>query len=331
MAMNHSVYKTTCNDIYKNLATEAYLMESCGDRNVLFIWQNKPTVVIGRYQNPFLECDLQKMKEKGICLSRRFSGGGAVFHDLGNLCFTMICPQDRYDKDWNYSVVLDALQRCGIKASVSGRNDILVDGFKVSGSAFQIKGKKACHHGTLLVDCDMSQLPAVLTPNKQKLESHGIKSVSSRVSNLKAIRPDVTIEMISNCLIEAFNDKCDDQDDNEVIVLNDSLILTNDVIKETYELLSSDDWLYGNTPRFADRLYGRTSRGDVVFQLDVDKATITKAEIFSDNLSTEDVELLMKTLEGLRYDSENLLKRAEKSDNVYVSESLAILAHLIQE
>ncbi|MBO4410146.1 MAG: lipoate--protein ligase, partial [Spirochaetales bacterium] len=207
--MKPAVYTTSCHDIHSNLAAEAFLMErSKADEYILYLWQNRPTVVIGRYQNPFMECDLARMESDGVKLSRRFSGGGAVYHDMGNLCFTFISPKESYDKDRNFRIVISALGALGVEACTSGRNDILAGGFKVSGNAFQIKGGKACHHGTLLVDCDMSRLPRYLTPDATKLEAHGVRSVASRVRNLKEIRPDITIGALEEQLVRSFSEEC---------------------------------------------------------------------------------------------------------------------------
>lgn len=205
MRNSFPIYVAEGTDVHFNLATEAYLMERTEkDSTALFLWQNSPTVVIGRYQNPFLECDLPAMKADSVKLARRFSGGGAVYHDLGNLCFTFISGRKLYDKNWNFNIIIAALKRFGIESRQSGRNDLLANGLKISGNAFQLTVDKACHHGTLLVNCDMTKLPRYLTPDKKKLEAHGVRSVSSRVANLVSINPDITVDSLKDAIIDEF-------------------------------------------------------------------------------------------------------------------------------
>jgi lipoate-protein ligase A len=159
--------------------------------STLFLWRNRPCIVIGRWQNPWKECDHSKMQGKEVKLARRRSGGGAVYQDLGNTCFTFIHPIPEGGfamdtKEINNKILLKALKNLGITAEVSGRNDILVDGFKVSGSAYKanLGMKRSLHHGTMLVDVNLDDLKTYLNPDKPKLESKGVDSVIKRVANL---------------------------------------------------------------------------------------------------------------------------------------------------
>lgn len=317
-------------NIHFNLATEAYLMEKHqSGSTTLFLWQNSPTVVIGRYQNPFLECDLNAMKADNVILSRRFSGGGAVYHDLGNLCFTFISDRKLYDKDWNFKIIIQALKRLGIESQQSGRNDLLADGFKISGNAFQLTVDKACHHGTLLVNCDMTRLPRYLTPDKKKLEAHGVRSVSSRVANLVSINPDITVESLKSAIVGEF--KAQTGADCKLCTLDMKTMLKQPSFVSVYEKLSSDDWNLGKTPRFKDLLSGRNSYGSFTFQLDVDKAIITSALVFTDSLQTEEVENLKGALIGLPYDSKTIKERADKESDSFIKEALILLSDLISK
>ncbi len=321
------IYRTDVNDIHFNLAVEAHLMDTLDrDDTALFLWRNSPTVVIGRYQNPFLECDLGAMERDGVVLARRFSGGGAVYHDLGNLCFTFIGPrQESQDWSWNFSVVCSALERLGIKASVSGRNDIVVEGCKVSGNAFQITKDRACHHGTLLVDCDMERLPLYLTPDKRKLEAHGVKSVKSRVANLVSYNKDIDVDSVASALMQAFREKIGF--DCGVEVLGRDCLGPDSV----YGKLCSRQWNLGQTPRFKDLLSGRNGFGSISFQLDVDKAVITGAQVFTDSLQTEGVPLLESVLVGLEYSPRALALRAGKEKDPFVREALVLLSDLVSQ
>ena len=188
-----------------NLAIEEYLVENVKDNEViLYLWQNKDTVVIGSNQNPWKECNIEKMKDGDIKLARRLSGGGAVFHDVGNLNFTFLMGKDLYNQDQQLRVILDAVNSYGFNAEFSGRNDILIDGRKFSGNAYFFGDTSSYHHGTLLVDADMLKLTEYLNPSKQKIVSNGVDSVKSRVVNLKSIKDSITIEDLKSSLVKSF-------------------------------------------------------------------------------------------------------------------------------
>ena len=170
-----------------NLAVEECIFRQMDPaQRVLFLWRNANTVVIGRAQNPWKECNTRRMEEDGVTLARRSSGGGAVFHDLGNSCFTFMAGKPGYDKSVSTTIVIDALARLGVSAFASGRNDLLVatpDGDrKVSGSAYRETHDRGFHHGTLLLDADLGRLAHYLNPDPKKLAAKGISSVRSRVA-----------------------------------------------------------------------------------------------------------------------------------------------------
>ena len=197
--------RTGGTDPYENLATEACLMKHCPqDSAILYLWQNEKTVVIGKNQNPWKECDLPLLQDDGIRLARRKSGGGAVYHDLGNLNFTFLLPLSDYDPLRQLDVICSALRRFGISAQRTGRNDITVDGRKVSGSAFQKSGGIGCHHGTLLVASDVEKMSRYLRPSAEKLQTKGVDSVRSRVVNLQALFPELSVENLAAAVKEAF-------------------------------------------------------------------------------------------------------------------------------
>lgn len=177
-------------DPYKNLALEAWLFENGRQDVWLYLWQNQHTVVIGRNQNAWKECRLSALEADGGKLARRGSGGGAVYHDVGNLNFTFILPRDVYDLRRQLGVILAAMERLGIPARFTGRNDLVTqDGAKFSGNAFQFSAHTALHHGTILVAADMGALSQYLAPSKAKLAAKGVDSVRSRVCNLNTLRP----------------------------------------------------------------------------------------------------------------------------------------------
>ncbi|MSL24517.1 lipoate--protein ligase LplA, partial [Escherichia coli] len=196
-------------DPWFNLAVEECIFRQMpATQRVLFLWRNADTVVIGRAQNPWKECNTRRMEEDNVRLARRSSGGGAVFHDLGNTCFTFMAGKPEYDKTISTSIVLNALNALGVSAEASGRNDLVVKTAegdrKVSGSAYRETKDRGFHHGTLLLNADLSRLANYLNPDKKKLAAKGITSVRSRVTNLTELLPGITHEQVCEAITEAF-------------------------------------------------------------------------------------------------------------------------------
>ena len=204
------------NEIFFNLATEEYIYEHLNIINpVLFLWRNNKTIIIGKHQNPWKECRVQLLDQDGVVLARRKSGGGCVYQDLGNSVFSFINPINDFSKEdyktMNNSILINSLNRFGFNASPSGRNDLHVDGHKVSGSAYKLSlgkkdgsGKKALHHGTMLLDLDLNALEKYLSPNKLKLISKGVDSVKGRVINLTKLNPSINHDNFCTALAEEF-------------------------------------------------------------------------------------------------------------------------------
>ena len=180
------VVRTGCTDPYVNLAAEEYLTMNAEDGAMtLFLWQNARTVVIGRNQNPWRECDVESIKRDGISLARRMSGGGAVYHDMGNLNFTFIARDGLFDISKQTDVILHACRLLGINASKTGRNDLTVAERKFSGHAYFSSGGFNYHHGTIMMDVAADDLSKYLNVSEAKLKSKGVASVISRVTNLR--------------------------------------------------------------------------------------------------------------------------------------------------
>ena len=188
-----------------NMAFDEYALQQLTlDEPLFFLWQNRPAVIIGLNQNAYAEVDLDYLKQNDIALVRRVTGGGAVYHDLGNLNYTIVGRAADLNRDYpEYTrYMLHALQSLGVEAELSGRNDILVDGHKVSGYAKRVYKDRLMVHGTLMFDVDLEVLERALTPPIGKLESKGIASVRSRVTNLRECLPDVADIEDFKCRLE---------------------------------------------------------------------------------------------------------------------------------
>lgn len=296
-------------DPWFNIATEDWIFRDMltdselENTKILFLWRNDNTVVIGRFQNPWTECNTEKMEADGIKLARRQSGGGAVFHDLGNTNFTFLSGKASFDKSVNNKIITNAINSFGLKAYASGRNDLIVETDegekKFSGSAFKETKDRSFHHGTVLINADMSKLSQYLNPNKKKLESKGITSVRARVANLLELNPEITHETVCARIIEEFFKHY--QSECEIEVLDHQYLLSIPRLKQHYEKMSDWSWRFGEAPKFNHQMTERFAWGTMEVHLDVQNAVIENAQIFSDSLHPEMIEQLMASLKNLSY------------------------------
>jgi len=306
------VFHSNSTNPWFNLATEDWIFRDMDPQiPILFLWRNAPTVVIGRFQNPWAECDLDKMKQDQVKLTRRQSGGGAVYHDLNNSCFTFMSSKEDYSQKINNQILVNALSKFDIKAIPSGRNDILVGDRKVSGSAFKETKDRKFHHGTMLLKTDLSKLASYLKPKKKKLESKGINSVRSRVANLTEFYPDLDHEKLCLSIKESFIQYY--QKDATEIYLDEKELAKISKLNNYYEFLSNWNWRFGETPKFTHHLENHFPWGGVDVHLNSHKGMITKSVIFSDSLHPEMVEFLAKSLEGIRYQKDEIFKNLQQA------------------
>ena len=292
-----ALYEGVSHDPHYNLAVEQYLLESVEDGQcILYLWQNQNTVVIGRNQNPWKECRTALLDEEGGKLARRLSGGGAVFHDLGNLNFTFLMPQGDYDLDRQLDVIQLAVQSLDIPAERSGRNDILSGGRKFSGNAFYKHNGKAYHHGTLMLDVDKDKLGRYLNPSRAKLQSKGVDSVRSRVVNLKELNPDITVELLKKGLTAAFVQVygC------PLSVMKEDQ-LDGDRIDKITERNRSWEWNFGQKLPFTFEIEERFRWGGIQVQLLVEEGIIQKAKFYSDAMDDALVPRWEKAVTGCRF------------------------------
>lgn len=294
--------ETTGVDPYKNLAVEEYLFTHCPENNVLFyLWQNQKTVVIGKNQNAWKECQISRIETDEAVIARRLSGGGAVYHDLGNLNFTFIAHKENYDVAHQQRVLLHALQILGIRADISGRNDILVNGCKFSGNAFHEKKGHCYHHGTIMVDVELDKLENYLNVSQKKLESKGIASVRSRVINLKEVCPDLTIHSLKEALKTSF-DQCYDR---QSLLLREE-DLDPEKIKTLTQKYASWDWIYGQAFDFQYTIGHRFTWGEVELQFQVDAGMIMDVMAYSDSLRPNVIQSIPAILRHHRYHNETM-------------------------
>ncbi len=306
--MKLKVYLASHFDPWFNLATENYIFNDMEPDNiVLFLWRNEKTIVIGRHQNPWTECDLEAMESDNVSLARRQTGGGAVYHDLGNTNFTFMNGRDSYNRSVNVTIIQQALARHGIDIEASGRNDLIIPGDvprKISGSAYRETADRCFHHGTLLIDADLNRLATYLKPKKRKLESKGIKSVRSRVANLSEFAPDLNHDLLVPDIVTAFFEHY--QAECEVESLDSGSLAKIPGIQKHYEELKDWDWRFGKTPEFSHWLEHRFEWGDVEVHLNSKRGVIRECVIYSDSLHPTLIEHLIASLTGINYTPESV-------------------------
>lgn len=292
---------------YPNFGLEEYLLhhverEEC----ILYLWQNEKTVVIGRNQNAWKECRREELNAAGGHLVRRLSGGGAVFHDLGNLNFTFLTEKENYDIVRQTEVILRAARRLGVDAERTGRNDITVCGRKFSGNAYYETGDRCFHHGTILLSVDKEEMARYLSVSREKLKSKSVDSVRSRVANLSEFVPELTVEQMKECLAESFG---------EVYGLSAELLpaarIDERETAERTERFASWQWNYGRKIPFTDEGSRRFSWGEVQVSVTVKEGRVSEGKIWTDALDTEFVKRAQGALSGMAWDREGIKARLE--------------------
>lgn len=314
-------------DPYANLALEEYFLDTADPEScLLYLWQNENTVVIGRNQNAWKECKVELLESGGGRLVRRPSGGGAVFHDLGNLNFTFLMHQKNYDLQRQLAVILEAVRSLGIRAEQTGRNDLTSDGRKFSGNAFYHKGDNAYHHGTLLMDVDMGRLSQYLQVDLSKLQSKGVESVRARVMNLKEQCPELTLAMMQQALIEAFGRVYG----TEPQPLPPDKIHWDQVAR-LQEKYASWEWRLGRQIQFKYNNNRRFTWGNADIHLEVDRGCVTGAMVFSDAMEAQLIAGLGPQLQGCRFEGAALAAVLESMKASAVTENEWIILRDVQE
>ncbi len=299
--------RNTSTDVYYNMAFDEYALEQLPlDEPLFYLWQNRPAVIIGLNQNAHAEVDTEYLLRHDITLARRITGGGAVYHDLGNLNYTIVGRSADIERDYpEYaSHMLRALQSLGVHAELSGRNDILVEGRKVSGYAKRVYKDRLMVHGTLMYDVDIERLTCALTPPTDKLAAKGIASVRSRVANLKDYLPHITsVQALSQALERYLS--CEYQDGE--YMLTDAQ--RSDIMATAQGKFATSDWIYGRSPNCTATYSRRLPCGTVEVHLQIKKGHIEQCRIGGDFIGNSPITAIEELLHGCLYERTALLLR----------------------
>jgi lipoate---protein ligase len=287
------LYLAGSHNPYHNVATERELFlnrEEC-----IYLWVNSPCVVIGRNQNPYCEVNLPYIKKEGISLVRRYSGGGAVFHDLGNLNYTYISRSG--DPSFIIDFICDCLKEFSITAEKSGRNDILADGRKISGMASLTDRGIYLYHGTLMFDVNINKLIDSLSPSKLKLESKGISSVASRVINLQKLSPEISISRFISKISSKLGTK--------------PLLPPENNIEIEERKLKSHEWIFSESPEYKTKIERRLHDSLYQFSLLIVSGKIKDVKVNTDDLHPLSLDFLCADLIGKEYDYSDICKKID--------------------
>lgn len=292
-----------------NLAIEEYALKHLDiDETYLLFYINEPSIIIGKHQNTVEEINVDYVRENGIHVVRRLSGGGAVYHDLGNLNFSFITKDD--GKSFaNFrkftEPVIDALKSMGVEAELSGRNDILVDGKKISGNAQFSTGGRIFSHGTLMFDVNLDDVSKSLKVKKEKIESKGIKSVRSRVANITDyLSEPMTIQTFRQVLLNHIF--ANQQPIPEYVLTEKDWAKIEEISNERYR---NWDWNFGESPEFNMQLSQRFPIGSIDIRLNVgEKGIIKQCKIYGDFFGVGDVADIEQRLKEIRYEREAIIQ-----------------------
>ena len=288
---------------YFNLAMEEYLLKN-NTEDLFILWRNKPSVIVGKNQNTLSEINLEYVKENSIPVVRRQSGGGAVFHDLGNINFTFITNNNNSFSDFKKFTqpIIDLLKTMGLDATFSGRNDLLIDGKKFSGNAQYNYRNKVMHHGTLLFSSQITDLSNALKVKSIKFEGKGIKSVKSRVTNISEHLDTKMSVLEFKDLIMNYMASIDS--DNKLYTLSKEDI--DGIEKLVEKKYNTWEWNFGNSPKYSFSNELKYPGGNVEFNLEINKGVISKIKFFGDFFGKEDIENLEILLSGVKHKEESL-------------------------
>ena len=309
--MNYLNLTTT--DPAFNLAVEEYVFDYLPkDRMYVMLWQNDNAIIIGKNQNTLAEINEAFVKEHGIRVVRRLSGGGAVYHDMGNLNFTVIADAQGESLDFGRfcALVVKALQRVGVKAEINGRNDMTIDGKKFSGNAQYLRQGRVMHHGTILFDSNASVLANALQVDQAKIQAKGVKSVRSRVTNVRPCLPeDMTLPQFRRILLDTI---LEEEPGEEYILTEKDLAIVEQLKSQRYDTWQ---WNYGHSPECTLHKKGRVEGcGTVEAFITLREGVISQIVFRGDFFGIQEPEQLAQLLAGCRPDRASLEERLTGTD-----------------
>lgn len=325
------IFLSTSRDITYNLTVEEYLFKNLNrlPSPLLYIYTNDNCVVIGKHQNPFREVNLRYLKDNNINLCRRTSGGGAVYQDLGNFCFGFLGHyKNKNEKDTfkqrNSEIITKSLISLGLNSNkifFNGRNDIIYNQRKISGSAFRIdiNNKTYIHHGTMLVNVNLQKMIQVLNPHKLKMISHGITSLKSRVINIQNVLPEITNKKIYFSLMKHFLSHYYPK--KKIMNINDAIVYVDNEKKQKnkeimmqYNYYNSYNWKYGSTPQFTHSLIHKFPFGLVEFVFNVEGGSIKNMYVYSDSNDGLFIDKIKKGIVNIFQNKQSAIYKYNKED-----------------
>ena len=314
----------TNTNAYFNLAMEEYFLKNTNE-DIFLLWQNENSIIVGKNQNTLSEINYDYVKENNIKVVRRLSGGGAVFHDLGNINFTFISCNDNSFSDFKKFTmpIVEALKELNVHAEFSGRNDLLIDGQKFSGNAQYNYKNKVMHHGTLLFSSEINNLSNALKVKPSKFQGKSVKSVKSRVTNISShLDKKMTVLEFKDYLMDFINKR---DENSHFYELNDKDVESiNKLVEEKY---STWEWNFGYSPKYS--LYNELKYpgGNVEFSLDVHDGLIKDIKFFGDFFGKEDISFIENKLRNVKHNEYSIKSALEDVDinNYFLNCNIDIL------
>jgi len=291
---------------YFNLAAEEYVLKEFQEE-CFMLWRNEPSIIVGKNQNTLAEINLDYVRQHKIPVVRRLSGGGAVFHDLGNLNFTFIVNEDVSSfSDFKRFTqpIIDVLRKLSVNAEFSGRNDITIDGKKISGNAQYYYKNRILHHGTLLFSSSITDLSAALKVRPVKFEDKGVKSVSKRVTNISEhLKEPITIEQFIDLIMNHIREQTGESEMYEFT--QEDIQKIEKLVREKY---STWEWNFGTSPDYKFKNEKKFAGGTVEVNLNVEKGIIKDIKIYGDFFGKYDVSEVENLLKGVKHSEEEIRK-----------------------